>query len=240
MIFPICLQDRTGLPVEIIRYIKSFLNQDQVLHFPMEFSHNLIQKLMHPHLIKMYDAVHMPSYYDYIRKSQLSSKHGFEMKWKRYEIHKNPNVLCYKTKKITYNHENSLQYFFSIYDTACIKIPYPPNGNARPFTERTCCLKISLHDSFNFYLDTLDYVTSLVMQRNEWKNKIQIQHRDGYIWIWWRQDIFFEFFENYVSRYSQIRRICLFKHMDHLCFLIHRHFRYYFESPLFQYMFQDD
>lgn len=231
MIFPIYIQDRQQLPQEIIRHIKSFLNPDEIFHYTVEYTRDLIQKLKIPmFLSNNYEAFRMPSYYDNIRKSQLSSKHGFQMKWKRYEIQKNPNVPCYKTKTMIYNHENSIQYYFSIYDTACATV-------LKPYTERTCRLKISLHDSFNFYLDTLDYVTSLLMQQDDWKDKIQIEHSDGYIWIWWRQDIYFEFFEDYVSRYNEIRRVCLFKQMDKLCFLIHSNLHYYFESPFFQYMF---
>lgn len=120
-----------------------------------------------------------------------------------------------------YTSKNNVRYFFSIYDTACMT-----ESDGIGYTERTCRLKIDLRDSINFPLDTFAVVKECLAEQSK-DGEFQTEYCDGYIWIWRRRNIRFEFFEDYGTRYCSERRVHLFREMDKLCFSVHCSLRDY-------------
>lgn len=228
MIFPNGLTYNNHLPIEILKIIKSYLNPDDAFNIN---TFNMIQILKQPYT---YDIVaRLPSYYDRIRKSQLSRKHGFHWKWKRVEVHRYPNVHQYRTKKVTWNRENSVCYHLTLFDTTC-------GDNKKPYTERTCRLKISLLSCMNYDPDTYAHVKNFLNQQQLPHPEFQTELSDNYIWIWRRERIVLELYEQYQLRYENLRNIKMMKEMDLLCFQLNTHMLDYFQSPFFMYIFESD
>jgi hypothetical protein len=230
MIFPFSLTLNPRVPAEIVIQIREFLAEDDVFHFSKRFLKVLIEALQRPRTMRG-DCIAMVSYYDDIRKSQLSRKHGFHMLWKRVRIHEKRDVHQYETKIFEMNRENYVNYHIAIYDNAFIDI------QGLSYTERTVRLKINLHSSLHYQVDTYKQILQFIEDSEcKFRNELSVDVYDNYIWIWWRQNIYFELCENYSDIYNQFRRINILKRMDGFCAELHHFLVQFFSHPFFPYL----
>lgn len=212
MIFPTILKNRGKIPFEIIFIIKQYLDQDEIYDFGRIFTQTLVKQLSQNRDYKMH-VCKLPSYYDCIRQSQVTKKHGFRMKW-RYIRPKfnNETSQTYSTKMIMYNNKNKIKYIATVFDTLYL------DERDRPFTERSARIEIDLR-CCSIPEETLFSMIQLYISAQYPLRYFELyNHR---IWLIDRTNIYFTLHEDYSTTYHLFSNLVIFKKLDILCYELH-------------------